>query len=165
MEDALFYIVSVAMLFFALMTISRRNPVNSAICLVCVFFFMSALFILLQAFFLATIQVLIYAGAIMVLFLFVIMLLNVTEEEKHKLHWYGIGASIVIGTALILEFMFVLHHNNSEGMILPHNTVGLTENVGKLLFSKYLLPFEMTSLLLLVAMIGVIILSKKETKS
>lgn len=162
MENVLFYVLSVAMLFFALMTITCHSPVDSAICLIFVFFFMAALFVLLQAFFLAAVQVLVYTGAIMVLFLFVIMLLNVTEEEKHKLHWYGIGASIVIGAALILEFIFILQHSDSKSATLVNNTVGLTENIGRLLFSKYLLPFEIISLLLLAAMIGVIILSKKE---
>jgi NADH-quinone oxidoreductase subunit J len=163
MEELLFYIFSGGMLFFGLMTITNRNPVNSAIFLVLVFFFMAGLFVLLNAFFLAAVQILVYAGAIMVLFLFVIMLLNITEEEKRKIHWFG-----AIGSLLILIFLtieFVILFRKMEPLQNSSNLIGSTEAMGRLLFSKYMLPFEVASVLLLVAMIGVILLSKKETNS
>lgn len=162
MEHALFYILSGAMIFFALLTITRRNPVDSAMCLVLVFFFMAGLFVLLHAWFLAAIQVLVYAGAVMVLFLFVIMLLNLPAEERRRFHWFSAIASLVVAPLLILEFTIILRRSNLAQITTTDNLEGITENVGRLLFSRYLLPFEVTSILLLVAMIGVVILSKKE---
>lgn len=164
MGNTLFYALSGLMLIFSLMAITRRNPIDSAICLVFVFLFMAGLFGLLHAYFLATIQVLVYAGAIMVLFLFVIMLINVTEKERRKIRWFSVGCSILVALSLATEFiMLFFKYYFSEKAIIEVNLIGLTENIGKLLFSKYLLPFEVTSLLLLTAMIGVIILNKKDS--
>ncbi len=165
MEGTLFYIFSGAMLFLGLLVITSRNPVNSAIFLVLLLFFMAGLFVLLHAFFLAAIQVLVYAGAVMVLFLFVIMLLNVKDEEKSKNHWFGVLGSAFVTAALILEFFMLLRDGVPQLLLHQRDVVGTTEAVGKLLFSKYLLPFEVTSVLLLVAMIGVVVLSKKEKPS
>lgn len=164
MENALFYFFSAAMLSCALLTITCRNPVSSAIFLVLVFFFMAGLFVLLHAFFLAAVQVLVYAGAIMVLFLFVIMLLNLPAEEKRHRSWFGLAASMFVMAALTMAFGFIVHHEKLNYGPSTSNLAGTTENVGHLLFSRYMLPFEVTSLLLLAAMIGVIILSKKEQK-
>ena len=160
---ALFCIFSFAIFFFALLVITSRNPVNAAIFLILVFFFISALFVLLHAFFLAAVQILVYAGAIMVLFLFVIMLLNVPQEVKRKFHVLSIFTSILVFIALTVEFVVLIHSHGHFG----HNTpqlIGTTEAIGRLLFTKYLLPFEVTSLTLLVAMMGVIILSKQKEK-
>ncbi len=164
MEKILFYSLSVAMLFFGWKTIESRNPIHSATFLVLSFFFMAGLFVLLHAFFLAAIQILVYAGAIMVLFLFVIMLLNVPEEEKHKLHWFGFGGSFLVGITLLLELAYIFRESDLGASSVPLNLEGTTEAVGKLLFSKYLLPFEIASVLLLATMIGVIVLSKKENQ-
>lgn len=165
MQEILFYIFSGALLFFGVMTIFSRNPVNSAIFLVLVFFFMAGLFVLLNAFFLAAVQVLVYAGAIMVLFLFVIMLLNVSEEEKRKLHWFGVFGGILVVISLCSELVIIFNRSKQGHPLPSSDLVGTAEAIGKLLFSRYLLPFEVASLLLLVAMIGVIILSKKESNS
>ena len=165
MEHLLFYIFSGAMIFFSLLTITRRNPVDSAMCLILVFFFMAGLFVLLHAYFLAAVQVLVYAGAVMVLFLFVIMLLNLPAEEKRRLHWFGALAVLLAAPLLILEFVAVLRRSDLAQIRSPIQLEGLTESVGRLLFSQYLLPFEITSILLLVAMIGVVVLSKKEPGS
>ncbi len=162
LEQFLFYGFSFAICFLGLLVIASRNPVNSAIFLVLVLFFVAGLFVLLGAFFLAAVQILIYAGAIMVLFLFVIMFLNVAEEEKRKWHWFGAVGSILIPIALLAEFIVILRR--SRLISAPTGLVGTTEAIGKLLFSKYLLPFEVTSLILLVAIVGVIVLSKKESK-
>ena len=167
MEQILFYFFSWGMLTFGLMVILSRNPVNSAISLVMVFFFMAGLFVLLHAYFLAAVQVLVYAGAIMVLFLFVIMLLNVEEEEKRKMNWFGIIGSIIIVGGLLSEFGYIFFVRTYKTPLVEDLTGitdlnGTTEEVGKLLFSRYLLPFEVASLILLAAMIGVIILTKKE---
>jgi len=165
MEELLFYFFSVVMLVCGVLVITSRNPVNSAMFLIMVFFFMAALFILLRAWFLAAVQVLIYAGAIMVLFLFVIMLLNLPEEEKRKLHWFGMINGVIVAAALILGFfkMSVWSH-----LPLPAGNTdltGTTEAIGRLLFFRYLVPFEIASILLLAAMIGVIILSRREPRS
>lgn len=165
MENFLFYFFSAAMLAFAVATICTRNPVGSAIFLVLVFFFMAALFVLLNAFFLAAVQVLVYAGAIMVLFLFVIMMLNVSEEERRSLHWFGMVGALVIIPSLIAEVLVIGSRSGFDNKLPQGSLEGTTESVGRLLFSKYLLPFEVSSVLLLVAMIGVIVLSKKEKAS
>ena len=129
--------------------------------LVLVFFFMAGLFVLLQAFFLAAVQVLVYAGAVMVLFLFVIMLMNPKLEEKRKIGWWGVVGASGVGGGLLVEFAYLIRLSGA-GQILPKgNLEGSTEAVGRLLFSQYLLPFEFASILLLAAMVGVIILCRK----
>jgi NADH-quinone oxidoreductase subunit J len=164
MQDILFYIMSTAMLFFGLLVIMSRNPVNSAIFLILVFFFMAGLFVLLNAFFLAAVQVLVYAGAVMVLFLFVIMLLNIKSEVSHRMNWFGIFGSLTVAPSLLWILLEALKHEHGNTLDSNSNIIGTTQAVGKLLFSNYLLPFEVASFLLLMAMIGVIILSKKESK-
>jgi NADH-quinone oxidoreductase subunit J len=164
LEQILFYFFSFGMIFFGLVVITNKNPVNSAGALVLVFFFMAGLFTLLEAFFLAAVQILVYAGAIMVLFLFVIMLLNVEEEERRKRNWFAWIASTFILFSLTIGFALILiiKRKNLKDLEPIADFVGTTEKVGTVLFSKYLLPFEVASLILLVAMIGVIILTKKE---
>jgi NADH-quinone oxidoreductase subunit J len=163
MQEVLFYLFSAAMLIFGLLVITNRNPVNSAMFLVLVFFFMAGLFVLLEAFFLAAVQVLVYAGAVMVLFLFVIMLLNVTDETRRKANLFGIVGTFLVVPTLMAEFYLILQRTELKAS--PSDLMGTTEVVGKLLFSRYLLPFEVASLILLVAMVGVILLSRKETKA
>ena len=163
MQPILFCTLSFAIFFFALLVITSRNPVNAAIFLILVFFFISALFVLLHAFFLAAVQILVYAGAIMVLFLFVIMLLNIPQEMKRKFYWLNTALSVLVFFALIAEFIALICFH-SHFKYHPPQLIGTTEAIGRLLFTKYLLPFEVTSLTLLVAMIGVIILSKQKEK-
>lgn len=165
LESWLFYLFSAGMIYAAFLTIACRNAVNSAIALVISFFFMAGLFVLLDAVFLAAVQVLVYAGAVMVLFLFVIMLLDVVEEERRRIHPIIGGISALAGTALFVEFVVVLRRAYHEPVAPLGNLSGTTEAVGRLLFSEYLMPFEVTSLILLVAMIGVILLSRKESAS
>jgi NADH-quinone oxidoreductase subunit J len=164
MEQFLFYFLSSAMLLCGVLVITSKNPVNSAIFLILVFFFMAGLFVLLHAFFLAAVQVLVYAGAVMVLFLFVIMLLNIKSELSHHLHWFGVLGSLLVIPILIWEFTKILREDNGNPLVSDTDVVGSTEAVGRLLFSNYLLPFEIASILLLMAMIGVIVLSKKDAK-
>ena len=122
----------------------------------------TGLFVLLHAFFLAAVQILVYAGAVMVLFLFVIMLLDIKEEERRKFKVIsaGIGALAVFGTAAI----FLKSIGTTQWKGATPTIEGSTVALGKLLFDKFLLPFEIVSVLLLVAMIGVILLSRKELK-
>lgn len=161
----LFYTLSWGMLTAALSVIVNRNPINSAISLIIVFFCMAGLFVMLEAFFLAAVQILVYAGAIMVLFLFVIMLLNVTQEEKRKWNIFGVvgGATAAFFILFELIVFLIVKQQRIIDMTSPEIGVfGTTRAVGRVLFTKYLLPFEIASVLLLVAMIGVIILTKKE---
>ena len=164
METILFFVFSISAVLSGVSVIGSRNPVNAAIFLALLLFFISGLFVLLGAFFLAAVQILIYAGAIMVLFLFVIMLLNISEEERHKIHWFGITGGIFVFLALGVELVFLILKSQSQSDRPLPTLVGSTEAIGKLLFSKYLLPFEITSFILLVAMVGVIVLSKGQTK-
>jgi len=167
MEAIFFWVFSIGLLLSAIAVVLNRNPVACALCLVLSIAFLAGLFVMLQAFFLATIQVLVYAGAVMVLFLFIIMLLDLKVEEHRPRNLFaallGLALSIVLGW----EFITVIQQ-------IPGSTLTLSalpslpgydvEVLGNLLFTKYLLPFEVTSLLLLVAVIGVILLSKRETE-
>ncbi len=160
LHDLLFWVFSVAMLLCGIGVISNRNPVNCAMLLVLLFFFMAGLFVLLEAYFLAIIQVLVYAGAVMVLFLFIIMLLDIKAEQRRHFRWAAVLGGLIL-TGLFLKVISTVVGRVPGGA--KSNLAGTTEMVGALLFKDYLLPFEITSLILLVAMIGVILLSRKET--
>jgi NADH-quinone oxidoreductase subunit J len=165
--DILFYVFAIATLVFGALVVANpfsRNPVTSAMFLVLTIISMAGLFVLLHAFFLAAVQVLVYAGAVMVLFLFVIMLLDLKEEERRKIKLTGLVAGVVSVGAIVAIFVRSLLATK-PGENLPKPTaVGDTATLGKMLFTKYLLPFEIVSILLLVAMVGVILLSKKDLK-
>jgi len=140
-----------------------RNPVTSAMFLVLTIVWLAGLFVLLHAFFLGAVQILIYAGAVMVLFLFVIMLLDLRAEERRRFKPLGLlgGGAVAVALAVLLRAAI------QEGVPSEPAAAGLegaTEPLGRLLFTRYLLPFEVVSVLLLVAMVGVVLLSKKELK-
>ena len=166
MQDTLFYICAFLTLVFGFLVVANpfsRNPVTSAMFLVLTIVSLAGLFVLLHAFFLAAVQVLVYAGAVMVLFLFVIMLLDLKAEERRRARAFGIaGGSISVG-ALLAIFLISLSHTPLAATDSP-SVEGGTVRLGKLLFTQYLLPFEIVSVLLLVAMVGVVLLSKKELK-
>ena len=159
--DILFYIFSALMLACALLVIVSRNPVTSAMFLILVFFFMAGLFVLLEAFFLAVIQVLVYAGAVMVLFLFVMMLLDIRPSPASRRGLLGVAAGGFLGVAFFAELCATL--NRSSLAATPKAQLDAsTRAIGKLLFTDYLFPFEITSLLLLAALVGVVLLTRKE---
>jgi NADH-quinone oxidoreductase subunit J len=166
MQDALFYLFAFLTLVFGFLVVANpfsRNPVTSAMFLVLAIVSLAGLFVLLQAFFLAAVQVLVYAGAVMVLFLFVIMLLDLKAEERRKIKLLGIiGAMISVGTILAIFLQSLAR--SSFGVETSPTLVGGTARLGRLLFTQYLLPFEIVSLLLLVAIVGVVLLSKKGLK-
>jgi NADH-quinone oxidoreductase subunit J len=165
MQDYLFYIFAALTLICGALIIVNRNPINSAMFLVLSIASMAGLFVLLHAFFLAAVQVLVYAGAVMVLFLFVIMLLDLKAEERRKINLFG-GITGVLSVVAIAYVSFTAVHSHAS-TDLPANPGGVeggTIDLGKLLFTNYLLPFEILSVLLLVAMIGAILLSKKDLK-
>jgi NADH-quinone oxidoreductase subunit J len=162
-HDTLFWFFSIAMLLCGVGVIASRNPVNSAMFLVVLFFFMAGLFVLLEAFFLAAIQVLVYAGAVMVLFLFVIMLLDIKASERRKFRVLAVLGACGIGGALVWELGIILN-KPVETLTTGGEFHGGLKDVVAPLFTNYMLPFEVTALLLLVAMVGVVLLSKKELK-
>jgi len=168
MQDLFFYIFAALTLLSGFLVIANpfsRNPVTSAMFLVLTIVWMAGLFVLLHAFFLAAVQVLVYAGAVMVLFLFVIMLLNLKEEEHRKIKAFGLvtGSISVLALLAIVLRTFLFGPKLSANLPAP-TFEGSTDMLGKVLFTDYLLPFEILSLLLLVAMVGVILLSKKDLK-
>jgi NADH-quinone oxidoreductase subunit J len=167
MQEILFSLFAIATLVFGALVVANpfsRNPVTSAMFLVLTIISMAGLFVLLHAFFLAAVQVLVYAGAVMVLFLFVIMLLDLKEEERRKVKKLGLVAGLVSVGAIVAIFVRSLLATQ-PGKDLPVPTaVGDTATLGRMLFTNYLLPFEIVSILLLVAMVGVILLSKKDLK-
>jgi NADH-quinone oxidoreductase subunit J len=165
--DVLFYAFAALTLLCAVLVVANpfsRNPVTSAMFLVLTIVSMAGLFLLLHAFFLAAVQILVYAGAVIVLFLFVIMLLDLKEEQRRRINAFGFVAGVVSVGLITAVFLKCLHHTALPEVDQPV-LEGSTEALGKLLFTQYVLPFEVVSILLLVAMIGVIMLSKKDAKT
>ena len=162
-SDILFYIFSALALICGIMVLVSRNPVNSAMFLVLTIASLAGLFVLLEAFFLAAVQILVYAGAVMVLFLFVIMLLDLKVEERRRIKIIALGGAVISVGAILAIFFKSLGTANLSATRAPDFKAGTME-LGHLVFSQYLLPFELVSVLLLVAMIGVILLSKKDLK-
>ncbi|HTR41741.1 MAG TPA: NADH-quinone oxidoreductase subunit J [Pseudomonadales bacterium] len=161
--DILFYVFAALTLGCAVLVVANpfsRNPVTSAMFLVLTIISMAGLFVLLHAFFLAAVQILVYAGAVIVLFLFVIMLLDLKAEAVRRIKLFGILAGLVSVGSILVIFLKSLHQTPLDPASAPM-IEGNTEPLGKLLFTQYVLPFEVVSILLLVAMIGVILLSKK----
>jgi len=160
LPDILFYVFAALTLLCGLLVVANpfsRNPVTSAMFLVLTIISMACLFVLLDAFFLAAVQIIVYAGAVMVLFVFVIMLLDLKEEERRHIKTFGIAAGLISVGAIATISSAPLAVNPTAGETDTHA-------LGMLLFTKYTLPFEVISVLLLVAMIGVITLSKKDLK-
>jgi NADH-quinone oxidoreductase subunit J len=166
METALFYLFAALALLCALLVVANpfsRSPVTSAMFLVLTMVCLSGLFVLLHAFFLAAVQILVYAGAVMVLFLFVIMLLDLKEEERRKIRITGLVAGLIsVGTILAIFLASLKQAGLPQQVLLTAE--GSTTELGKLLFQSYLLPLEIVGVILLVAMVGVVLLSKKELK-
>ncbi|MEI6391723.1 MAG: NADH-quinone oxidoreductase subunit J [Verrucomicrobiota bacterium] len=164
MEDILFYIFSFLTLVCGFLVIANpfsRNPVTSAMFLVLTIVSLAGLFVLLHAFFLAAVQVLVYAGAVMVLFLFVIMLLDIKAEEQRRIKLLGVVGGVFSAAAILGIFLWSFLNSPVEVMESP-SLEGGTVALGRLLFTQYLLPFEIISVLLLVAIVGVVLLSKKD---
>jgi len=161
--DVLFYVFATLTLLCGLLVIVNpfsRNPVTSAMFLVLTILSMSGLFVLLHAFFLAAVQIIVYAGAVLVLFVFVIMLLDLKEEDRRKIKFFGAVAGFIAVGGIVSAFLKSLAA--VKGSAADPQVEGDTISLGHLLFKSYTLPFEIVSVLLLVAMIGVILLSKKK---
>jgi NADH-quinone oxidoreductase subunit J len=167
-QEIFFYIFAALTLLFGFLVVANpfsRNPVTSAMFLVMTMAMLAGLFVTLHAFFIAAVQILVYAGAVMVLFLFVIMLLDLKEEERRRFNAFGIvaGAVAILGIGGLLAKIIWFSGVGTNRVPLP-DFEGNTIVLGRQLFTNYLLPFEIVSVLLLVAMVGAILLSKKELK-
>jgi len=164
-QEVLFYVLSVLALAGALGVILSRNPVNSVLFLILTFFSISGHYILMNAQFLAIVNIIVYAGAIMVLFLFVIMLMNLNADVEPQKNWLVQLAGALSGGILFLVILSAvvtalrsLPAENIDGT----QDIGLIQNLGKVLFTDYVLPFEIASVLFLSAMIGAIVIGKKD---
>jgi NADH-quinone oxidoreductase subunit J len=145
--------------------VAQRNPLYSAISLIGVFIALASLYVMLAAPFIAAVQVIVYAGAIMVLVVFVIMLLNVEEEARRRLRLrYLVPTAIVMAAFLFAEAAFIIYYVEASPFT-PRDpggsNVGLTVSIGTGLFTKYLMPFEITSILLLMAIVGAMTLARR----
>jgi len=165
MGPILFCVFAVLLISSALGVIVNRSPVRSALSLVVTLFLLAVIFLFLDAQLVAALQVVVYAGAIMVLFLFVIMLLNV-QEDRQIMTRLGMraGAAIIGALFLLGAIRLLIHAPSAAGGGMTGATpagFGSTERLAEVLFTRYLLPFEVTSVLLLVAIIGAVVLAKR----
>ena len=166
MELLIFYPLAIACVILALGVVFNNSPIGSAVSLVGMMLCLAAVFVLLQAHFLAIIQVLIYAGAIMVLFMFVIMLLNLQGDDKEwKARERNLFLSVTTGVLLIgvlYKFIDITSGTEFNTPAKVPDNFGTTAEVAKTLFTDYVLPFEVASILLLVAMVGAVVLAKSK---
>lgn len=159
--ELIFWLLTVMAISCALGVILSRNPVSSVLFLIATFFAVSGHYILMNAQFLAIVNIIVYAGAIMVLFLFVIMLMNLnadTEPQKNRLVQL---AGVVSGGILFLVILAALKSSTNNMLEQTATDIGLIKNLGKTLFTQFVLPFEIASVLFLSAMIGAVVLGKK----
>jgi NADH-quinone oxidoreductase subunit J len=166
LESILFYTLAAVAIASALLVVTRRSPVISALYLIVNFFCLAGLYLTLHAQFIAVIEIIVYAGAIMVLFVFVIMLLNLGDERKLSEGMsYKKVIAVALAAGLLTELIYVIE---TSWIVLPASAVregteiGTVEYIGGQLFTTYLFPFEVTSILLLVAIIGAIVLARKK---
>jgi NADH-quinone oxidoreductase subunit J len=167
MSPFIFWTFALLMLIFGIAVIVNRNPVASALSLVVSFLGLAALFMSLDAYFIGIIQVLVYAGAVMVLFLFIIMLLDLRAGARPPINWLASAGAIAVALALATQIFHVVSHFNSSGQPFPplaRPTTDDVRNIGALLFSSYNLPFQIVGVLVLVATIGVVLLSRRESR-
>ncbi|MEZ5047759.1 MAG: NADH-quinone oxidoreductase subunit J [Chitinophagaceae bacterium] len=166
-QQLAFWILSAFTLLCAIGVLLSRNPIHSVLSLILTFFCISGHYILMNAQFLAIVNIIVYAGAIMVLFLFVIMLMNLnadTEPQKNSLVQF---AAVISGGLLLIVLVAafkstISNIENTSISLTQHTDIGLIKNLGKLLFTKYVFPFEITSVLFLSAMVGAVVLGKRD---
>ncbi len=169
METYLFYALALILVTFSILTVTARNPVRSAVYLVSALLAVAGFFFLMEAEFVGAVQVLVYVGGIMVLFLFVIMLVSIESLERQPKVSRQWRTGVVLAVVLCLELSLLIFRGTvsleeglaESGIITTTETMN-TEAVGAILYSTYLLPFEIASVLLLVAIVGAVVLAKKE---
>jgi NADH-quinone oxidoreductase subunit J len=161
---SVFYFLSFLAIMCALMVVVPKNPVHSVLYLILTFFAIAGHYVLLNAQFLAAVHIIVYAGAIMVLFLYVIMMLNLNAEvEPHKSRWIKFAAT-VSGGILMIVLVGALRSSADKLVQGDGRQVGLIQTLGHSLYSEFMLPFEISSILFLVAMVGAVMLGKKELR-
>ena len=159
-----FGILSFMAIMFALMVVFSRNPVNSVLYLVLTFFCIAGHYLVLNAQFLAVVHIAVYAGAIMVLFLFVIMLMNLNQDNEPRKTVLSKLIAGVIGGMLLIVLVGALRGAQEMGVERTgHSEIGLVNNLGRVLFKEFLFPFEIVSVLLLSALVGAIMIGKRDT--
>jgi NADH-quinone oxidoreductase subunit J len=166
METLFFLIITFVALVSAILVTTCRNPINSALALIMTFFCLATYYVMLDAPFMAAIQVMVYAGAIMVLMVFTIMLLNIRVDATKK-HFHKILVGSILGFFTLVNTVYLLLSGKVASPTGPYSVenikqIGHTELIGREMFTTFLLPFEITSILLLVAIVGAVILAKKK---
>jgi NADH-quinone oxidoreductase subunit J len=167
MSPIVFWIFVGIMLLFGALVIIHRNPVASALSLVVSFLALAGLFVSLNAFFIGVIEILVYAGAVMVLFLFIIMLLDVKSEQRRKINLLALGGGGVVALLFLKilgQICYSFEGGNAQFPVLAQDPHSDAWHIGMTLFTQYNLPLQVVGVLILVASIGVVILSKRELK-
>ena len=167
MSQVIFWAFALLMLVFGASVVLNRNPVASALSLVVSFLGLAGLFMLLNAFFVGIIQVLVYAGAVMVLFLFIIMLLDLRAEKLRKIHWPATAGGLAVALIFLVQVLTVIgRFQPAREPFPPLSNPALDDvrGIGMRLFDTYNLPFQVIGILVLVATVGVVVLSKRELR-
>lgn len=166
MGTSVFYFVATLSIIFSLLVIFSKNPIHSVLYLILTFFTFTVHYVLLNAQFLAVVNFIVYMGAIMVLFLFVLMLLNLNKENEPNKSNLIKMMGVIAGGCLVVTLVGSLKAVSiNSPMVLKNPNLGLVKNLGKELFGPFMLPFELASILLLTAMVGAVLLTKKEEKT
>jgi len=161
-----FYFIAFLSIFFSILVITAKNPIHSILYLVLTFFTFTIHYILMNAQFLAIVNFIVYMGAILVLFLYTLMLINLNKEsEPRKSNLVKFAAVIGGGCFLVVIVAALKAFKVSQPVVLHDSNLGLVKNLGKILFNEYLLPFEVSSILLLSAMVGAVLLATKDPKT
>ena len=170
MDLIIFYVLGTIMVLASLLVVGQRNPMYSVLLLILSFMALAALYVHLDAPFMAVTQIIIYAGAIMVLFLFVVMLLNVPKEEPAVPGPAGLSGGagvrrlgVVLALALVAELVWALRRLGSAPLGPERAELSSVRAIGRALFTEHAFAFEVTSILILVAMVGAVVLARKET--
>jgi NADH-quinone oxidoreductase subunit J len=159
----IFFLLSILAIWSALMVLISRKPIHSVLYLTLTFFAIAGHYVLLNAQFLAVVHIIVYAGAIMVLFLFTVMLLNLNKDERSPKPKWVKAAAILSGMMLALVLIAIFRGYDIKVVQNPTLTqIGLVKNLGTILYHEYLVPFELSSILFLTAMVGAVMLGKKE---
>src|SRR5437773_5390030 len=167
MQDLFFYLFAALTLLCGFLVVANpfsRNPVTSAMFLALTIVSMAGLFVLLHAFFLAAVQILVYAGAVIVLFLFVIMLLDLKEEQRRTANKFGIVTGVISVGAITVILIKTIFESHATATVATPALEGATQPLGRMLFNDYVLPCEILSLLLLVSRVGASRLSREERR-
>jgi len=165
MQIYIFYVLSALMIYSTIMVIVSKKPIHSLLYLIFSFFTLAGHYVLLNAQFLAVVHIIVYAGAIMVLFLFTVMLLNLNVKAEVPKSVFARIAAVITGGLLLITLISALKGLDIEtNFDVSKIQIGTVKELGKLLYSKYLLPFELSSVMFLSAMIGAVMLGRKENQ-